>query len=55
MWANVIHLRDYSGGSEVATIFPPGLPDVDRLLGTMRFEPDSTRVTSEGIVTLCDW
>jgi hypothetical protein len=55
MWANVVHLRDYSAGSEVATILPPGIPDVDRLLDTMRFERDSTRVTSEGIVALCDF
>jgi len=50
-WANVVRQRDYSHGSEVATLLPVGLPDVDRLLHTMRWPADQTRVTSEGIVT----
>jgi hypothetical protein len=50
-WANVLQLRDYRLGSETAVDFPPGLKDLDRLLGT--FEYRVTSVNSEGIVVRC--
>ena len=55
MWANVVHLRHYGMGDELATILPEGMPDLDRLLDTMQFHKGWTRVSSEGIVSISEY
>jgi len=50
-WANVIQIRDYRPGSEMALALPPGVREIERSLGmTSR---DSMSVTAEGIVLRC--
>ena len=50
-WANVIQLRDFTLGTEAATVYPSGLKDVDQLLETM--DRGHTSTNSEGIVVRC--
>ena len=55
-WVNVVRVRDYWPGSELALVLPPGLRDLDRVLQT--FDRGATSVSTEGIVLRCrhhDW
>ena len=53
IWANVVHLRYADSSDEVATVLPEGMPKVGDLLDSMQFHEGWTRVTSEGLVSLC--
>ncbi|MEK6675153.1 MAG: hypothetical protein AABZ47_05795 [Planctomycetota bacterium] len=55
MYANVIHLSDHSGMSELATVLPPDMPGLGALLDTSGLKSGWTRAASEGIVSLCDF
>ncbi|MBI2930277.1 MAG: hypothetical protein HYY16_01380 [Planctomycetes bacterium] len=54
-WVNVVRVRDYGHGSELALVLPPGLRDLDRVLQT--FDRGATSTSTEGIVLRCkhDW
>lgn len=51
-WANVLRIKDYGFSGEFATVIPPGLRDIHRLLRTFSRHP--ARTTREGIVLLED-
>lgn len=51
-WVNVIQIRDFNPGSELAHVFPSDIREVARLLH--EFPRDSIYISPEGIVVLCE-
>jgi len=49
-WATVVRISDYSPGSELAQVLPPGLANLERLLKSYEVTPIATN--SEGLVIL---